>query len=1005
MKTFRQIIKGSQLGNRFEDLVVTAEAYWLRELGKNDFQHSKAIEQILDRLVPDDLKEDDNKFDKGEIFLLLAAVYLHDIGRKTNEKDHELESYRQIQKNPQKYLLRDTFEAEAVAQICAAHAKENVWPIQRCDANYGIAGLTSSGRPLNLQRMGSLLRIADELDNTYLRVSGLNSQIDSPRNLIRDINPVPSKGIIEIQAQPRTWSDWVALHSIKDYCEQRVREVIPYLEQLGLNYYQVWIQPQNFTAPLTVPKPLESYHDLIEKVSLLLSNRYDSVEILPMVGSCEVSILCSFSPLKIATKIAVLVAPDLTEGITLEYTGAIRNLLEQRLIHHGLIVCGNESIPEKSKRILDDNKIPALTVSGLFSELYDFSSALNRYMGEYENDPIYQKNIFIKPSGSLESENKVININNVEKYLLDWVNKPASIHLTILGDYGSGKTTLVKRFAYQLAKSFLAQQRNSRIPLLISLKSFGHTESIEATITNILVNEMGLDISYKTFDTLNKAGRFVIILDGFDEIPGTSNETSVLNAFRRFDQLSNSQSKIILTCRTHFFKDINQINKIHEGSTLYDSIDSKYGYSLLFLASFDEEQVKQYLIKWDPKNGLDYYNTIQEIYNLKDLAKRPVLLNMIAKTVPILQPRISSENNYDLTAASLYETYIRFWLDRDDWRSRMSILDRRTLAENFANYLFIENKTAIHFSELGSLLPDLSTNTDKKIDPDLLDIECRTCNFLICDRLGNYGFAHRSFQEYFLASLYCQQLLDESNDIDIPWLIPIEDNYLSKGKKKVVSIEVQQFIIQIIKKTLLVSTKNQLNKLLFSSNRPRAEAIFTMLIMEFGFKDYGLIFAYMMHNPRELLPLSILSKMVMNSTQVEVSIEKIVSFINEKSDLDYFLDVYDNLLEQSNKESKPLLEKMRRALERYENKQDRQRISLNENNANYPYSNSKRRSTLAKLLKGIDDEVQQQEINTQFKRHWRRKKMEYDQKRKRGLAIEEREFDFFGDLEYFRKKK
>ena len=76
-----------------------------------------------------------------------------------------------------------------------------------------------------------------------------------------------------------------------------------------------------------------------------------------------------------------------------------------------------------------------------------------------------------------------------------------------------------------------------RIPLLLRLKDVAALPSIEAAVTNVLVNELGLEINYRAFEALNKTGRFVLLLDGFEEIPGLFTERSVLEHFRELDKL------------------------------------------------------------------------------------------------------------------------------------------------------------------------------------------------------------------------------------------------------------------------------------------------------------------------------------------------------------------------------------------------------------------------------------------------------------------------------------
>ena len=241
-----------------------------------------------------------------------SQITLHDLGRKSSDTDHEIYSYKEIVTNPDKYHLPNNFVAEAVGQVCAAHSPEEVWPIEKCDSNYGIAGMSTSGRTFNLQKLGALLRLADELDNSFLRVNEIPGQEDSPRQIIRDVNPIHEKGIIEIQAEPSTWEQWSQLHSIRNYCQKRLSEIEEYLEKIGLNYYQIWLQPGEFYEPLSQESDLVIYYDLVEAVALLAENHYSKVDILEKINGSEISVLCTDKRLGCSIRTAILVRDCLT---------------------------------------------------------------------------------------------------------------------------------------------------------------------------------------------------------------------------------------------------------------------------------------------------------------------------------------------------------------------------------------------------------------------------------------------------------------------------------------------------------------------------------------------------------------------------------------------------------------------------------------------------------------------------------------------------------------------
>ena len=67
---------------------------WLEGIKKNGIDHSKRLEDYLDHLIPDEFKK---KLKPAEVFILLYAVYLHDIGYRNENgeiesRDHPLRS-------------------------------------------------------------------------------------------------------------------------------------------------------------------------------------------------------------------------------------------------------------------------------------------------------------------------------------------------------------------------------------------------------------------------------------------------------------------------------------------------------------------------------------------------------------------------------------------------------------------------------------------------------------------------------------------------------------------------------------------------------------------------------------------------------------------------------------------------------------------------------------------------------------------------------------------------
>jgi len=1000
MKRFRDLLKGTILHSKIEVITNEAKVDFLRELCKNDFVHSKNIEKILDRLIPDSIKENEDFFDKGEIYLLLVSIYLHDIGRKANlfsrkKADtfyHEIESYKTIRKKPHKYYL-DQFEAEAISQICAAHAKEDVWSIEKNDSNFGIFGLSSSGRTFNLQKLGALLRLCDELDNAYTRIQGISSQTNSVRGIIRDIVPIYEYGRIEIQSSPKNWNEYEALLSVRNYTQQRLEEITKFLKPINLHYYQIWINPDNFNGPININTETPSFQDFILEVGLLLESRNSDIKLSETIDNIQIPILCSEKKTGIETKTAVYSCIDLTKEMAGEISGALSYLKGKNKIDTCLVVT-KKIVSDEIKEIFRLKSIHIKDINSLISNLYNFKNAYSFYIKRLSAKEINQKSIFVKPRGFLENGERV---EDVEKYINDWTENDKSVQLTILGDFGAGKTTICERIVLEkvklLNKTDLLES-NTRIPILIELKSYTEGVPVESLITNFLVNELNIDINFKEFDTLNKSGKFLIILDGFDEIANLTDEETIVKTFLELDKLVEPNSKIILSCRTHFFKTNDDIHNLHKkGSKLYNAISGKFGYSFLFIEEFNIEQIEIYLKSWDKENYNFYLNLINSIYNLKDLATRPVLLNMIVKTIPQLS---KSENV--INASILYKTYIRFWLERDGWRTKINVNQRKELAERIADHLYMNDISIIHFKELAEFCKSLNFQQHRF---EILDFELRTCNFMKRDVKGNYMFVHKSFQEYILASILFDQLLSK-NTIKVKWILPLEKTY-SKRSKKIVSEATQMFFLQLMQNEIYYWSSNELINI--CSNDYNKKNVFANAILELNNKSFGLFFTKYLLYDKIVIEASKILNYVVDSLDFNSCIDYLCDQVPVKG-VDYSKMLFRQL--SLNGATEKQLKNFEKTILKYDTKVEDEAAQALEvkavyskieeithlNDNSYPFLKDVYKSRLEDLIKVLEDELKTEKghisaitgldeikkAKADFKRKWMKDKAEYDQK-------------------------
>lgn len=144
----------------------------------HDFSHSLSVEENLNWLLPDSIKE---KMNSCEIFFLIVASWMHDwgmVGKPGEEPEkireiHHLRTEKNFEDMYDKLPLTE-HEGRIVGRICRGHTKENLYSTDFEDVVFG--------HNVRIRRrfLAALLRMADECDITNNR---------TPEIVFYSINP------------------------------------------------------------------------------------------------------------------------------------------------------------------------------------------------------------------------------------------------------------------------------------------------------------------------------------------------------------------------------------------------------------------------------------------------------------------------------------------------------------------------------------------------------------------------------------------------------------------------------------------------------------------------------------------------------------------------------------------------------------------------------------------------------------------------------------------------
>ncbi len=159
------------------------------------------------------------------------------------------------------------------------------------------------------------------------------------------------------------------------------------------------------------------------------------------------------------------------------------------------------------------------TINDLEQDLFNYSESLLKVVHDYEQDSIYHE--YIELDGQRESRQYTYQISDVAEYIRNWCLQGESL-LVICGDFGSGKTTALERVRYQQARSYL-RSNGKFFPLSFRLRSLLQYPDLWTFIAASLRDNNHISPTRQVFETQLGAGKFLILLDGFDEIETGAN--------------------------------------------------------------------------------------------------------------------------------------------------------------------------------------------------------------------------------------------------------------------------------------------------------------------------------------------------------------------------------------------------------------------------------------------------------------------------------------------------
>jgi uncharacterized protein YjbI with pentapeptide repeats len=348
----------------------------------------------------------------------------------------------------------------------------------------------------------------------------------------------------------------------------------------------------------------------------------------------------------------------------------------------------------------------------------------------------------------------------IDGYIDRWLDDPAKEHISILGEFGTGKTWFAFHYAWTTLQRYReAKERGierPRLPLVVPLRDYAKAVSVESLFSEFFFRKHEIPLpGYSAFEQLNRMGKLLLIFDGFDEMAAKVDRQKMINNFWELAQVVVSGSKAILTCRTEHFPEAQE-GRALLSAELQASTAKLTGeppqFEVLELEKFDDDQIRQ-VLSFRARS-----KTVKQVMDnpqLLDLARRPIMTEFILEALP----DIEAGKPVDLSRVYMYAVRRKMERDIKAERTFTSLADKLYFLCELSWEMLSTDQMSLNYRLFPDRLRQLFGHVvQEQKDLDHWHYDMMGQTMLIRNADGDYTPAHRSLLEFFVAYKFAAQM-------------------------------------------------------------------------------------------------------------------------------------------------------------------------------------------------------------------------------------------------------
>ncbi|MCA1057572.1 pentapeptide repeat-containing protein [Rossellomorea aquimaris] len=454
--------------------------------------------------------------------------------------------------------------------------------------------------------------------------------------------------------------------------------------------------------------------------------------------------------------------------IDLQHCNSLSDRVNELKVHEGWLIT-NRRISIAAQRVVAETNIECYTFDELIDEDANFDGYLEWLENLIKDKQIHE--LYIPLACTKEeydlSLDKSIGVSRygeeegyIEGYIDRWLDDPTKKHISILGEFGTGKTWFSLHYAWTILLKYKEAKAKGlarpRIPLFIPLRDYAKAFSVETLLSDFFFRRHEIDLpNYAAFEELNRMGKLLLIFDGFDEMAAKVDRQQMINNFWELAKVVGAGAKALLTCRTEHFPEAREgrdlLNAELKASTSNLSGEPPQ-FEVLNLEKFTNEQINTLLLnKFDEE-------TVKRVLTNKELMSliaRPVMSEFIMDALP----DIKEGKPIDISRVYLYAIKTKMERDIKSERTFTSLADKLYFLSELSFEMLLTDEMSVNYRDFPKQLKRLfGTKVSKQKDLDHWHYDMLGQTILIRNSEGDYSPFHRSLTEFFTAYKFASHL-------------------------------------------------------------------------------------------------------------------------------------------------------------------------------------------------------------------------------------------------------